>query len=356
MTGKERTLLPWLGQYLAGIYGPFRLLTSYLFMATLGTAVAGLGTWYLLPRLWRHLPTDQGRAHAVGAQQSVGKPVGAGVIFIGIYVLVCLLVIPFDWRIVGALGCVVLAMLEGYLDDRSHGGWGEYRLGAMDLGISLLGAISLCRLGSTQLWLPLIKTPVVVAPWVFVPMATGVIWLTINATNCTDGVDGLSGSLSSLAFLYLGGILYGILGHQDISRYLLVPHYPDGASWAMMAFVMVGCLAGYLWHNSYPSAVLMGDAGSRPMGFLLGLLVLACGNPFLIFVVASVVMVNGATGLLKVALLRFFKIGIFNSVRYPLHDHVRHSMGWSNTQVLVRFMLLQAVGTPLLLVLLFKVR
>ena len=119
---------------------------------------------------------------------------------------------------------------------------------------------------------------------------------------------------------------------------------------------MVGSLTGYLWYNSLPSTVLMGDAGSRPMGFLLGLLVLATGNPFLIFVVTGIVLVNGATGLLKVALLRFFKISIFKTVRYPLHDHVRHALGWSNTQVLVRFVLLQAIGTPILLVLLFKVR
>jgi phospho-N-acetylmuramoyl-pentapeptide-transferase len=207
-----------------------------------------------------------------------------------------------------------------------------------------------------QSWLPLIKAPVVVSPWVFVPLGTLVIWLTINATNCTDGVDGLSGSLSALAFVFLGGILYGIVGHQEISSYLLVPHYPDASIWALMAFVMVGCLTGYLWHNAYPSAVLMGDAGSRPMGFLLGVLVLACGNPFLIFVVAGVVLVNGATGLLKVALLRFFKIPIFKTVRYPLHDHFRQNKGWSNTQVLVRFMLLQAVGTPILLALLLKIR
>jgi phospho-N-acetylmuramoyl-pentapeptide-transferase len=124
----------------------------------------------------------------------------------------------------------------------------------------------------------------------------------------------------------------------------------------LIAFVMMGCLAGYLWYNAYPSAVLMGDAGSRPVGFTMGLLVMASGNPFLIFVVTGVVLVNGATGLLKVALLRFFKIGIFKKVRYPLHDHVRHNGDWSNTQVLVRFMLLQAIITPLLLVFLFKVR
>ena len=119
---------------------------------------------------------------------------------------------------------------------------------------------------------------------------------------------------------------------------------------------MTGCLLGYLWHNAAPSAVLMGDAGSRPIGFLMGMLVLASGNPFLIFVVSGVILLNGATGLLKLFLLRFFKIGIFKKVRYPLHDHVRHEKGWSNTQVLVRFVLLQIVLTPLLLLFLFKVR
>jgi phospho-N-acetylmuramoyl-pentapeptide-transferase len=352
----EEVLLPWLGRQLIEIYGPFRLLTSYLFLASLGTAMAAFTTAYVLPRLWGFLPRDRGRAHAVDAQQSQGKPVGAGTIFIPIYLVICLLVLPFEFRFLEILGCVLLAMLQGFLDDRSERGWNEYTLGAMDLGISLLGAMVICQLHSFELWLPLIKTPVTVFPWIFVPLATLVIWLTINATNCTDGVDGLSGSLSALAFINLGGILYGIVGHQVIARYLLVPHYPDGAFWGLMAFVMAGCLAGYLWHNAHPSAVLMGDAGSRPIGFLLGTLVLACGNPFLIFVVAGVVLVNGATGLLKVALLRFFKIGIFKRVRYPLHDHLRQTKGWSNTQVLVRFMLLQAAGTPILLVFLLKVR
>jgi phospho-N-acetylmuramoyl-pentapeptide-transferase len=285
----------------------------------------------------------------------MGKPVGAGVVFILIFAIGALLVIPFDWRFVGAIGVVLLSMLEGYLDDRNHG-LSEYTLGAMDLGISILGALTLCQLHEYRIWLPLVKTEFVLSPWAFVPLATVVLWVMINATNCTDGVDGLSASLSILAFLYLGGILYGIVGHQDISSYLLVPHYPEGANWALMAFLMVGCLAGYLWHNSLPSAVLMGDAGSRPMGLLMGMLVMACGNPFLIFVVASVVLVNGATGLLKVALLRFLRIRIFQSIRYPLHDHVRHTLGWSNTQVLVRFVLLQAIGTPILLIMLFKVR
>ncbi|MBI5033520.1 MAG: phospho-N-acetylmuramoyl-pentapeptide-transferase [Chloroflexi bacterium] len=349
-------MLPWLGEQLVQIYGPFRLLTSNLFLIGLGTIFAGVSAWYLLPRFWDRLPRDRGRAHAVGAQQSVGKPVSAGIIFIPIFLVLGFLIMPMQLRFIAIALGVFLAMLEGYMDDRSQTGWSEYKLGAIDLAIALLGAIAICQFETMQLWLPLIKTPVSVSPWIFIPLATGLIWLTINATNCTDGVDGLSSSLSGLAFVFLGGILYAVVGHEGIAGYLLLPHYADGAYWAMMAFVMVGCLAGYLWHNALPSAVLMGDSGSRPIGFLLGVLVLASGNPFLIFVVAGVVLVNGATGLLKVALLRFFKIGIFRTIRYPLHDHVRQCLGWSNTQVLVRFVLLQAVGTPVFLLLLLKVR
>ncbi len=345
-----------LGQHLADVFGPFRLLTSYIFLAGLGTALGAVLTWWLLPRLWRLLPTDRGRSFAVDADKSIGKPVSAGVLFIPLFVVISLMVVPFEWMFFQILLCVLAAMAVGYMDDRAIGGWSEYKLGAVDLGIAVMASIALCQLQPYTIWLPLFKDPIIVSPLLFILGATPLIWVSINATNCTDGVDGLSASLSGMGILFLGGILYVIVGHADISNYLLVPHYKQGADWAIMAFVLVGCLAGYLWHNSYPSAVLMGDSGSRPIGLMLGVLVLACGNPFLILVVAFVVLVNGATGMIKVALLRFFKIGIFGQIRYPLHDHVRHNMGWSNTQVLVRFMLLQAVGTPILLVLLLKVR
>jgi phospho-N-acetylmuramoyl-pentapeptide-transferase len=192
--------------------------------------------------------------------------------------------------------------------------------------------------------------------WIALPGAAALIWISVNATNCTDGVDGLSGSLTTLALFYLGLILYGVVGHPVIAAYLRVPHLPDAISLALMSFPMVGCLGGYLWHNAHPSAVLMGDAGSRPVGFLLGALVLGTGNPVLLFVVAGVVFVNGTTGLVKLALLRFLRIGIFRRVRWPLHDHLRQARGWSNTQVLLRFGLLQAFVTPLLLLLVLKVR
>jgi phospho-N-acetylmuramoyl-pentapeptide-transferase len=119
---------------------------------------------------------------------------------------------------------------------------------------------------------------------------------------------------------------------------------------------MVGCLAGYLWHNAPPSALLMGDAGSRPLGLLIGMLVLATNNPLFIVIIGPVLLLNGATGLVKVALIRLVGLRIFPNVRFPLHDHFRKEMGWSNAQVLVRFIILQVGITSLLVLVSLKIR
>ena len=221
-------MLYYLGQWLTESIGPMRLFSSYLFLAGAGTAAAALLAWLSLPRLWRRLPTDQGRAHAVGAEKSIGKPMSAGIIFVPMMVVVASLFVPTSEKVAGVLICLLLAMGVGYFDDRSLGGWSEYRLGALDLMISLLAAWILCGGQAMEIWLPIMKDTVVLEPWLYIAMATPLLWISINATNCSDGVDGLSASLTSMGILFLGGILYGIVGHADIARYLLVPHYGDG--------------------------------------------------------------------------------------------------------------------------------
>ena len=343
-----------LGEVLQPVYGPFRLFTSHIFLAGAAIVLCGSLTWLLLPLLAARLPRDQGRAYAVDTAAAVGKPTSAGIVFVLVYVSVALVTVPWDLGHLGALGMVLLAMGGGFLDDRTD--LSEYWLAAIDFGVALLAALVLCGGGPTEMWLPFVTDPVALSPWVCVPGATALLWVAINATNCTDGVDGLSGSLSVIALTTLGGLLYFVLGHDEISAYLLLPHYPDGATWAITAFAMLGCLIGYLWYNAHPSELLMGDAGSRAVGLLLGMLVIKSGNPFMLLIVSGVLLVNGGTGLLKVALLRFFKISIFRNIRFPLHDHLRHRADWSNSQVLVRFTLLQVIITMVFIVALIKIR
>lgn len=120
-------MIPWLGQLLLPLYGPFRLLGSRLLLTGLGVTLTAYLTWRLLPRLWHLLPRDHGRQNAVGAMESVGKPVGAGIVFVILYLLVCLFVLPFNARAYEMLACVALAMMEGFMDDRSRGGWSTLR-------------------------------------------------------------------------------------------------------------------------------------------------------------------------------------------------------------------------------------
>ena len=206
-----------LGLALGFLGGPTRLLTSYIFLAGVGTALSALVTWYALPRLWHLLPTDQGREFAVDAEKSIGKPVSGGLIFVPIFVVVALLATPFDIRFLELMGCVLVAMRVGYYDDAAEGGWSEYRLGAIDLGVAVVASMIICQMEDFTIWLPLLKEALVVPPILFVPAASVLIWVSINATNCTDGVDGLSASLTSMAILFLGATLYGIVGHQAIA-------------------------------------------------------------------------------------------------------------------------------------------
>ena len=110
-------MLSWLGELLTPFYGPFRLLYSYLFLAGLGAALGAISTLFLLPKLWNWLPRDNGRIYAVDGEKARGKPVSAGAVFIPLFVLVCLLVVPFNWQLIGILACLMLAMFEGHLDD-----------------------------------------------------------------------------------------------------------------------------------------------------------------------------------------------------------------------------------------------
>lgn len=344
-----------LGEALEGFFGPFRLFTSRLFLIASGTSVSFLVTFLLLPQVFKSLPIDRGRTFAVDGHVAKGKPTGAGVVFISVFAVVSVLVVPWGWRQLTIIALTVFAMLSGFLDDRSQNPWGEYLKGLVDLVISG-GAAFVLYYRTSEAWLPFTSAQFPVSIYVFVPVATVLIWVTINSTNCTDGVDGLSSTLVMIAFLSLGAFLYLVVGNIDISAYMLLPFYEESANWAIMVFTLVGALAAYLWYNAHPSIVLMGDAGSRALGFVLGAVIVLTGNPFMILISSAVILVNGGTGLIKVALLRFARIRILHSIRFPLHDHFRHTMNWSNSQVLIRFALIQILLVIMLFGLFIKVR
>lgn len=374
-------MLFWISPYLVRVWGPFRLLGSHMMLLAAGALTAGLAVWFFMPRFFHLLPADKGKALASdGGRRSVGKPTGAGLPLLLLTLPSLLLFAPLHLSEWGVVVCLLVCMMFGFWDDRSQVEWGQWKKGALDLAVALAAAVFLYRgQAASHLWLPFVKGAVELPASLYVPGATMLLWFTINATNCSDGVDGLAGSLTLFSLFSLAGLLYGVIGYRPVADYLLIPHNPDGARWAILVAVVAGALAGYLWYNAEPSRVLMGDAGSRLLGMLVGVAVLAAGNPFLIFVVSPVVLVNGGTGLFKLGLLRVFRrvgfdvrpthmltpedaerqsvlVKTLHSVRFPLHDHCRKNLRWSNAQVLMRFALIQAFLTPLLFVALVKIR
>lgn len=388
-------MFPYLASKLVLIWGPFRLLGSHMVLLSLGAALCAYFTFRLLPALWDRLPHDQGKAFVKDSEKAKGKPTGAGLILVSIFTIITLILIPFSLRFYGLIITLFLCMLTGYLDDRSQVPWGQLKKGLLDGVIVLMAAAFLCGGKDTVIWLPFIKGSLpgggfLVPVYIYIPVAAILLWLSINAVNCSDGVDGLAGSLAFLTLFIMGCFLYGITGHTKMAEYLLVPHYKDGALWAITLFSACGMLAGYLWYNANPSSVLMGDAGSRFLGLLIGLAGLASGNPFILLITAPILIINGGTGLVKLVLLRTLKklgfdvrqalsnipnpinpqnfatdeevekqIGLVRFIqryRFPIHDQCRKNMHWSDTQVLVRFFLLQATITPLLILIFIKLR
>ena len=243
-----------------------------------------------------------------------------------------LLFIGIEREMVIYLILVAAAMMTGFLDDCSKAPWGEYKKGLLDLIIAVMVAVTFLNFNSNTVELMLFQTSLTIPPVVFGILIVILVWVSVNVTNCSDGVDGLSGTLTIVTLLSIY-VLDRMKGMDENYNYLIL--------------LFVICLLGYLWFNAAPSKLMMGDAGSRAMGLFISIAVLKMGSPFLYILLALVLILDGGLGLLKVSLLRFLKIKILKNVRTPLHDHVRKVWGWSNTQTVYRFAIIQimiAVG------------
>lgn len=285
-------------------------------------------TVILTGKLSPYLPKDGGREFAHDGKLSAGKPRGAGIIFVLVFVAATLLFVPLKVELSIYMVLVVLCMLTGFFDDAAEKPWGEYRKGLLDLCIAVMTAVTFLQYNPSEVELAFFHLKFELNPIVFAILTVVLVWASVNVTNCADGVDGLSGTLAIITLV----TIYYI--DQIKGR-------PDNFSFPILLFV--ACLLGYLWYNATPSKLMMGDAGSRAMGLMIAIAILKTGCPFLYIPVALVLILDGGLGLLKVFLLRFLKIHIFKNTRMPLHDHVRKVLGWSNTQTVYRFAIVQIV-------------
>jgi phospho-N-acetylmuramoyl-pentapeptide-transferase len=275
----------------------------------------------------RILPKDQGRAFAVNGALSEGKPRGAGIIFVTSFTLCTALFYPLDIENIIYLVLVYAAMLSGYFDDAAETPWGNLKKGLIDLVISFGIAFTYYFYNGSQVKLYITDSTFTIPAPLFIILAGVLVWTAINVTNCTDGVDGLCGSLVMTVLLPLAFMVT-----------------KSGAADMLLPMIMFVTLAAYLWFNCSPSQMLMGDAGSRALGVFLAVMFLKTAAPFTFIPMAIVIILDGGLGLLKLSFRRFLKIKNFmEGIRTPLHDHARKNKGWSDTQVVIRFTILQII-------------
>ena len=123
----------------------------------------------------------------------------------------------------------------------------------------------------------------------------------------------------------------------------------SGSVYANITLILVACLLGYLWFNVTPSKLLMGDAGSRAIGFFIAVLMMKSFHPFLYLLAGFMLIVDGGLGLIKVSLLRFLHIHILKNVRTPIHDYARKTLNWSDSQVVFKFTMIQIIASTIMM-------
>ena len=270
------------------------------------------------------LPVDQGREFAVNGALSRGKTRGVGLTFVSVFVIASLLFMPVDIEYVIYCVLLIAIMLSGYLDDAAKTPWNEYKKGAIDLVLSIMTMWNFVNYNSTEIHIGSMSVDIPVP--VYFVLGIILLWVSINVTNCTDGVDGLCGTLCCVVLTS-----FTVIFSKELSEY------------AIADFIFVAVLLAYLYFNSKPSSMLMGDAGSRALGFYIAIIAMKTSHPLIYLLLAIVLIFDGGLGLIKVALKRFLNISILVNTRTPLHDHARRNKDWSDTQVVFRFTILQIV-------------
>lgn len=298
------------------------------YIAFIGIMAAFVLTCFITSKFADYLPKDLGRDFAFDGKKSAGKPRGAGLIFVLVFCVLALIFGELSTENCLYLLLVMAAMLTGFLDDASKAPWGEYKKGFLDLLIAVGVAVTFLFFNPSSINLAFANITLTIPPVVFGILTVVLVWVSINVTNCSDGVDGLSGTLTIITLMTL--YIVDVVREQQ-----------NNVDYFILLFSV--CILGYLWFNATPSKLLMGDAGSRAMGLFIAIAALKTGSPLLYIPAAFVLIMDGGLGLVKVFLLRFLKIRIMKNIRTPLHDQARKVSGWSNTQTVFRFGIIQLV-------------
>ncbi len=236
----------------------------------------------------------------------------------------------------------------GFADDylkivrrSSHGLWPRYKLLAQFAVAIVVGLLLLWLEArgtyNTRLIFPFFKTLIPDLGWWYVPFAALVLVFTSNAVNLTDGLDGLAISLFAIAAAAFTALAY-VTSNYVFAEYLQILRMPGAQSAELTIFCgsLVGASLGFLWYNSFPADVFMGDVGSLALGGALGTVAILIKQEFLLPLVGGVFVLEALSVIIQVVSFKTTGQRVFKMA--PLHHHFE-LIGWSEPKVITRFVI-----------------
>lgn len=248
----------------------------------------------------------------------------------------------FTWvLLLATVGYGLIGFVDDYLKvfkKNSHGLGVTFKLSGQ-VALSLVIALLLYTQRGEHtalLYVPFLKTPVIDLAYLYIPFAVVLLVGSSNAVNLTDGLDGLASGLVIMIAIAFGILAY-LTGRADYATYLQIPFIRHSWEITIFCLAVVGASVGFLWFNSHPAEIMMGDTGSLSLGGVLGVIALIIKKEVLLVVIGGVFVIEALSVIIQVASVKLRKKRVFRMA--PIHHHFE-LLGWPESKVVIRFWIL----------------
>jgi len=357
-------------------FGVFRFIT---FRAGAAAVTALLIAFWVGPKIIRRLRERQiGEAAKIEAPKThltkAGTPTMGGLIVLSSTVIPALLWADVkNMYVVLILFVTVFLGAVGFLDDylkvvrkKPKGLIGRYKIVGQVVAGLVVGSVifffpewidqDLWRFKSSTT-IPFFKGLELDLGWFYIPVVVFIITATSNAVNLTDGLDGLAIGTVGIVAMTLAVIAY-VSGHSELSQYLTIPFLRGNGELAIYCAALVGAALGFLWFNSYPAQVFMGDTGSLALGGAVGVMCVLMKKELLLPTLGGVFLMETVSVIIQRMYFKYTKKKYGEGRRVfkmaPLHHHFE-LLGWPEPKIVTRFYIV-AILLMILSLATFKVR
>ncbi|TMM47743.1 phospho-N-acetylmuramoyl-pentapeptide-transferase [Colwellia ponticola] len=348
-------MLLWLGEYLTQYYSAFNVFSYLTFRAIISTLTALFISLYFGPKLIRYLQKMQiGQTVRDDGPQShlskSGTPTMGGLLILASIVVSVLLWANLSNIYVWVVLFVIVSFgIIGFVDDyrkvvrKDANGliarWKYFWQTVIGLSTALFLYFIAQGPNETSLLIPFMKELLPQIGIFYVVMSYFVIVGTSNAVNLTDGLDGLA-IVPTIMVAGAFALFAYVTGNVNFSSYLNIPHIALTSELVVVCTAIVGAGLGFLWFNTYPAQVFMGDVGSLALGAALGVIAILVRQELVLFIMGGVFVMETVSVILQVGSYKMRGQRIFRMA--PIHHHYELK-GWPEPRVIVRFWIISIV-------------